>query len=136
VAGSKDWDEETVAKYDIDQLLGKSVMIDVDGVESKGKVYQNIVAIEGLSEGFEVQPIREKVSVTVEDFAGEKTLGLPKWIQEKIAKSKEWQEMYSSPDMPSERNQQQPTFSDSQIAEAKERIREESDEIRVEDVPF
>jgi hypothetical protein len=135
IVGSKDWTDEQLQAFDLDTLLGKSCLIELAGVESKGKVYQNILSVEAFPVG--VKPIREQVSVTVDDFKDDaKITALPQWIQDKIAKSKEWQEMYSSPDMPSERNQQQPTFSDSQIAEAKERIREESDEIRVEDVPF
>lgn len=129
-AQAQGWDEEQLAAYDIDQLLGKSVMLTVSGVESNGKVYQNITAIETLPGGMIVEPIRENVSISVGDFVSLNNLDIPDWIKNKIASSKEYQDHIALENARTGADVNQVAMDGEVSSLANDH------EIRIEDVPF
>jgi len=90
--GSSEYTAEELEKFDISAFLGKQCEIEISGVESKGKTYQNITKVEPY-QGAQLQPMRTPILVTVEDFKNLEELNLPDWIINKIMDSKEYQEM-------------------------------------------
>ena len=99
--GSAEYTKEQLEKFDISEFLGKECVIVLSGVESKGKVYQNIVAVgpcDFAKEGYgDLKPMRNPKIVETEDFANIEILALPTWIEDKIKASKEYQEMMEEP---------------------------------------
>ena len=90
--GSSEYTAEELEKFDISAFLGKQCEIEISGVESKGKTYQNITKVEPY-QGAQLQTMRTPILVTVEDFKNIDELNLPDWIINKIMDSKEYQEM-------------------------------------------
>ena len=134
VAGSANWDEDAVMDYDLDKLIGAQVMLTIAGAESKGKVYQNIIAIESMPKDMPLTPIREKVSVTIDDFVSLESLDLPEWIKNKIAASKEYQDHKNFVAIRDEGEVSQVQMSGEVSSfESDPALR---DEIKLEDVPF
>ena len=123
--GSDQYSEEELNDFDITSFLGKSCMITLSGVESKGVVYQNITGVEPLSaaEAAELKPMRTPILVTIEDFPKMETLDLPDWIKDKIALSSEYQELNPGGKAPLNEQYKTPEEMD-------------QDEIKLEEVPF
>lgn len=95
MTGKSDYTEEELAALDITKLLGLGCMITLSGVESKGKIYQNIVAVSQLEKGADkLTAMRKKVLVETDDFGNIDFLNLPAWISDKIKMSKEYKEMF------------------------------------------
>lgn len=77
-------------EFDVSSLMGKPCVIELSGVESKGKVYQNITGITQYT-GETLAPRRTPILVEPEAFKTLDMLDLPEWIKDKIMKSKEYQ---------------------------------------------
>jgi len=95
--GSAEYTEEELEKFDISSFLGKECAIILDGVESKGQVYQNIVGVEPLDFKkalLDFPVYRKPIMVSTEDFANIDAFYLPNWIVEKIQQSKEYRELF------------------------------------------
>lgn len=91
--GSAEWTEAELEAFDLSSYLGKPCMVTVSAVESKGKTYSNITAIEPMGAEVGVKGMRPLVFVTTEDFMNPSIMeSLPSWIQDKIRLSLEWRE--------------------------------------------
>lgn len=115
--GSSEYTEEQLESFDISAFIGKECEIVLDGVESKGQTYQNIVKVSPLvlKEGETLPSYRKQIIVSVDNFKNIDDLFLPDWIVDKIKTSKEYKELV---DYVPEHNE----------------IKEQ--ELRVEDIPF
>lgn len=100
--GSAEYSEEELEKFDIEAFLGKECVVTLSGVESKGKVYQNIVAVgkcDFAKEGYaDLKTYRFPSLVTTEDFKNLESLNIPDWIKTKIMESKEYKELAENED--------------------------------------
>lgn len=114
--GNKEWTEEELEKFDISQYLGKACLLTIASVESKGKSYLSITAIEPIDDAM-VAGMREPVLITTEDFRDIDNLNIPEWIKDKIRSSQEFM------DMP-------------KAAPINEQYQDDKEEIKIEDVPF
>lgn len=103
--GSAEYSEEELQKFSVTAFMGKIFSIKLDGVESKGQVFQNITGISplGKDEMPKLDPDyipRKEILVTIDDFKNLDTLGLPDWIQDKIMKSSEYADMEAKANEP------------------------------------
>ena len=89
--GTEEWTVEELEKFALRPYLGRSCFITLEGVESKGKVYQNIVAVE--PNDTTPTPLRDPLFVTTEDFGHLETVNVPQWVKDKIAASQEFQRL-------------------------------------------
>lgn len=101
--GTSEYTEEELEQFDISQFLGRMCLLKLEGVESKGQIYQNITEISPMSKDYklEIEPgyePRKEILVTIDDFKNLDMLNLPDWIQEKIRTSREYQEMENTPE--------------------------------------
>jgi len=93
--GSAEYTEEELEKFDISAFLGKLCSITLSGVESKGKVYQNITEVAPIPADFKLvidEEIiqRKTILVTVDNFKDIDNIDLPEWIINKIKLSSEF----------------------------------------------
>lgn len=113
-AEAKELEEGT---FDVAQYLGKSCLLTIDQVESKGKFYSTITSIEKVKgSDMLIEGKREPVLITLDDFRDIDNLNVPQWVKDKIMDSKEYQ------DLP-------------KVAPLNEQF-ESKEEIKIEDVPF
>lgn len=92
--GSSEYTEEQLEKFDISAFLGKECEIVLDGVESKGQVYQNIVGVTPYTGADKLESFRKPIIVSIDDFSRLDEINLPDWIKNKIMLSKEYREQY------------------------------------------
>lgn len=85
-------------------FIGKKLLVTVAGVESKGQVYSNIVKAE-QADSLKIDSDRNPVLFEIDTpgaFESATFENLPEWIQDKISKSKEYQDSHSTLAMPNE----------------------------------
>lgn len=114
--GNKEWTEEELEKFDISQYLGKACLLTISAVESKGKSYSTITALEPIDDAM-VAGRRDPVLITTDDFVNIDNLSIPQWIKDKIMDSEEYKNL-------------------PKVAPINEQFQEEAEEIKLEDVPF
>ena len=95
--GSIEYTEAELEQFDISTFLGKECEIMLDGVESKGQVYQNIVGVTPYTGTEKLPKFREPIMVEVSNFSNIEDYLLPTWIEDKIKMSKEYKEMSEAP---------------------------------------
>lgn len=84
-------------KFDLEQLLGEDCLLNVVHSDGRdGNTYANIVNAMPVPKGMEVPPLFNKTKVyDVNTTSKEELETLPKFIIEKIAQSKEWEDRYN-----------------------------------------
>ena len=90
---STEYTEEELEKFDIEAFFGKECNVKLEGVESKGTVYQNITGVTPYDGEEKLEALRVPILVRIADFARLDELELPEWIKDKIMKSQEYQEL-------------------------------------------
>lgn len=91
-------DEEAEA-FDIDDLLGRSCMVEVSHEEYEGKKYAKAVGFGSIPKGMDVpKQINETQIVSVHDTPIEDIDKLPEFISKKIQSSKEYRERVGKSD--------------------------------------
>jgi hypothetical protein len=123
--------EEQMQKFDIDSLIGKTCMITLASVESKGQVYSNIIAINFLPEGLKPVAVRPNISVTIDDFRNIENIGIPDWIKNKIKESEEYKDIQGTLSMSNDVNQVQMNGKVEEVSSLAD-----DNELKIEDIPF
>lgn len=87
-------DEEAEA-FDIDDLLGKSCMLEVSHEEYEGKKYAKAVGFGSLPKGVKApKQVNESRTKSVHDMTEDEIFELPEFISKKMTSSKEYQERF------------------------------------------
>lgn len=139
--GSDEYTEEELEQFDISKYLGAKCMVTLDSVESKGQVYQNIVAIRpAKKEEYAVEKDvteRTLTLVTTDDFSNIANLQIPNWIKDKIMASEEYKDLNKSEVSNTETmSQELENAREDMAAMPTEKELEDDDEVKLEDVPF
>ena len=101
--------DEEAESFDIDDLLGKSCMVEVSHEEYEGKKYGKAVGFGSIPKGLEVpEQVNKTHIVNVEETPIEEIDALPDFIKSKIKSSKEY----------------------------RKRVGDDDDEIKAGDIPF
>lgn len=97
----RDFTDEELKGFSLDKLLGATCMLNITHTQKDGKKYANVTAVTPLAKGMACPAqINKSLKFEIENFTKSDFDKLPKFVQEKIKKSKEMQSLEEQADSP------------------------------------